>query len=116
MPIETQTGQSKKKLIDAVKVDLGDVTKALGTARDIFRALTSDAKGLDLGLVTACTGWGTHLDKMMQDVEDEGAAVAKRMGANGRSEVTESVNEPHIKAVVAARDKRGEEKGLGELP
>ena len=87
-----------------MKVDLGDVTKALGTAREIFRALTSDAKGLDPGLVTSCTGWGTHLDKMMQDVEDEGAAVAKRMGDNGRPRITESVDTDHAETVVEAKD------------
>ena len=107
MTVETQTGQAKKKFVVAVKGDLEKVSEALGSAREILQALTQDAKGLDKGLVTACTGWGTHLDAMLQSVKDEGTAVAKRMGDsdNGRSKVmmTEIVDHSHTAAVVAAR-------------
>jgi hypothetical protein len=105
MTVETQTGQAKKKLVDAMRADLeDDATKALATARGIFQALSLDAKGVDNGLVTACTGWGGHLDKMMQDVLDEVASVTKRMGDNGRPKIKEKVNQLHTEAVVAARE------------
>lgn len=105
MAIETQTGQAKKKLVDAMRADLGDdATKALTRAREIFQALSLDAKGVDQGVVTACTGWGGHLDKMLQDISDEVSAVTKRMGDSGRPKIKENVDEPHAKAVVAAKE------------
>ena len=104
MAIETQTGQAKKKLVDAMRADLeDDATKALTTAREIFQALALDAKGVDRGVVTACTGWGSHLDKMLQEVKDEVGALTKRMGGNGRPKITESVDAALTKSVIAAR-------------
>ena len=41
MTVETQTGQAKKKLVDALRADLeDDATKALSRAREIFQALS----------------------------------------------------------------------------
>ncbi len=111
MAVETQTGQAKKKFGDAVREDMEVVTKALSTAREIFQALTSDAKSLDNGLVTACTGWSKHLDKMLNDVAEEVTAVEKRMGGNGRPKASESVDETHAKAVSAAREDAAAELG-----
>jgi len=105
MTVETQTGQAKKKLVDAMRADLeDDAIKALTTAREIFQALALDAKGVDQGVVTACKGWERHLDKMLQDVTDEVSAVVKRMGDNGISKVRDNVNAPHAEAVVAAKE------------
>ena len=105
MTVETQTGQAKKKLVDAMRADLGDdATKALTRAREIFQALSLDAKGVDSGLVRACTGWGSHLDKMLHDITDEVSAVVKRMGDNGLPKVKENVNVPLLADVLAARD------------
>ena len=104
MTVETQTGQAKKKLVDAMKADLeDDAIKALTTARDIFQALASDAKGVDQGVVTACKGWERHLDKMLQDISDEVSAVVKRMGDNGLPKAKENVNVPLLADVLAAR-------------
>jgi hypothetical protein len=108
MTIETQTGQAKKKLVDAMRTDLeDDAIKALTTAREIFQALSQDAKGVDKGVVTACTGWGSHLDKMLQDVKDEVSALTQRMGDNGRPKVKEMVDLPHAEAVLAAKEAEG---------
>jgi len=105
MTVETQTGQAKKKLVDAMKADLEDnAIKALTTARDIFQALASDAKGVDQGVVAACKGWERHLDKMLQDITDEVSAVVKRMGDNGLPKAKENVNVPLLADVLAARD------------
>ena len=109
MAIETQTGQAKKKLVDAMRADLGDdATKALTTAREIFQAVALDAKGVDQGVVTACKGWERHLDKMLQDITDEVSAVVKRMGDNGIPKIKENVNAPHAKAVIAAKQAEGQ--------
>ena len=105
MAVETQTGQAKKKLVDAMRADLeDDATKALTTAREIFQALSLDAKGVDQGVVTACKGWERHLDKMLQDVKDEVSALTQRMGDNGRPKIKEVVDLPHAEAVVAAKE------------
>tara|TARA_Y100000310_G_scaffold151304_1_gene150912 strand:- start:1339 stop:1647 length:309 start_codon:yes stop_codon:yes gene_type:complete len=102
MAVETQTGQAKKKLVDAMRADLGDdATKALTRALEIFQALSMDAKGVDQGVVTACKGWRRHLDKMLQDISDEVSGVTKRMGGN-----TSSL--PNTKTVVV--DQRGGEE------
>ncbi len=104
MIMETQTGQAKKKLVEAMRADLeDDAKKHLTAAREIFRALAQDAKGVDRGVVTACTGWSSHLDKMLQDVGDEVKALTKRLGDNGRPKIAEHVDLPHAEAVVAAR-------------
>ena len=107
MPIETQTGQAKKKLVEAMRADLeDDVMKHLTTAREIFQALSLDAKGVDKGVVTACTGWGSHLDKILQEVKDEVATMTKRMGGgNGGSttKIKEHVDAPHAAAVLTAK-------------
>jgi|TARA_R110000824_G_scaffold137694_4_gene302318 uncharacterized protein YihD (DUF1040 family) len=108
MTVETQTGQAKKKLVDALRADLeDDATKALSRAREIFQALSLDAKGVDSGLVRACTGWGGHLDKMLNDITDEVSAVVKRMGDNGISKARTNVNEPLLADIIAARDAQG---------
>jgi hypothetical protein len=105
---ETQTGQAKKKLVDAMRADLeDDATKALTTAREIFQALSLDARGVDKGVVTACTGWGAHLDKMLQDVKDEVSALTKRMGDSGGPKIKEHVDLPHTEAVLAAKGAEG---------
>jgi len=104
MAVETQTGQAKKKLVDAMRADLeDDATRALTRAREIFQALSLDAKGVDRGVVAACTGWSSHLDKMLQDVKDEVSALTQRMGDNGRPKITENVDLPRAEAVVAAK-------------
>jgi hypothetical protein len=104
MAVETQTGQAKKKLVDAMRADLeDDATRALTTAREIFQALSSDAKGVDQGVVTACKGWERHLDQMLQDVRDEVASLTKRMGDSGRPKIEESVDIPLSEAVLAAK-------------
>lgn len=108
MTVETQTGQAKKKLVGAMRADLeDDATKALARAREIFQALSSDAVGVDNGLVTACTGWGRHLDKMLQDIKDEVSAVTKRMGDTGHPKIKENVDLPHTEAVIAAKEAGG---------
>ena len=110
MPVETKTGQAKKKLVGAVKADLmEDATEALVTARDIFQALSLDAKGLDNGLVTACNGWSNQLDIMLDNVKKEVDAVAKRMGDNGKSPITVNVDHALASEVSEAREKVAEE-------
>ena len=105
MAVETQTRQAKKNLVDAMRADLeDDALKALTTALEIFRALAADAKGVDQGVAEACKHWDRHLDKMLQDVKTEVAALSKRMGATQPHKITEVVDLPHAKAVAAARE------------
>lgn len=112
MAVETHTEVQKRKLIDAVHEDLDDVTKALTNAREIVGALTIAGKGLDDGLVTACTGWGKHLDTVLHNVSEERSAIERRMGSNGKAQMKEHVDHDHAKAVVdAARETASEEAG-----
>ena len=111
MPVETQTEAGKKKLVDAVHEDLDEVTKHLTSAREIAGALIGAAKGLDKSLVTACTGWSKQLDELLHCIEEEGSAVERRMGGNGRPEIKENVDRAHVETVRAAREKVTEEAG-----
>ena len=111
MAVETNTEAQKKKLVDAITEDLDNVTKALTNAREIIGALTVAGKGLDDGLVTACTGWGKQLDLLLQNVSDEGPSVERRMGGNGRPKITESVDAALTKSVIAARHTSQEDGG-----
>ena len=81
-----------------------DALKALTTALEIFRALAADAKGVDQGVAEACKHWVRHLDKMLQDVKTEVAALSKRMGDTQHHKITEVVDLPHAKAVAADRE------------
>ncbi|MEE8551424.1 MAG: hypothetical protein V3T08_09255 [Gemmatimonadota bacterium] len=112
--VETQTEIEKRRLIEAVQKDLDNVTESLKNARGIIGALVGAAKGLDQGLVTACTGWGKNLDVLLNNITDEGSAVGQRMGGNGGPKIVEHVDRPHTEAVVAAasREKVSEEAGV----
>ena len=109
--VETHTESQKKKLVDAINEDLGEVTKALTNAREIIGALTVAGKGLDDGLVTACTGWGKHLDTILHNVSEESSAVERRMGGNGKTMMTEKVDQALAETVSAAREQITEAAG-----
>ncbi len=104
MSIETHTEIQKKKVVDAMHEDLDDVTTALTKARGIVGALMVVAKGLDDGLVTACTGWGKHLDTIIDNVSEEVKAVNRRMTGNGGPTIRQSVDRPLAAEVRKEKD------------